>query len=80
LNQPLIEIKRTHSSDPDFRELVKKLDADLISRHGEHQAFYARFNRIEAIGLYMNAGYVSIPNYGQYEGFENSVCFEKVII
>jgi hypothetical protein len=31
----------------------------------------------EAIGLYRKSGYVLIPNYGQYEGIENSVCFEK---
>jgi GNAT superfamily N-acetyltransferase len=31
----------------------------------------------EAIGLYKKTGYRSIPNYGQYAGVENSVCFEK---
>jgi putative acetyltransferase len=31
----------------------------------------------EAIALYKKLGYVSIPNYGQYDGMENSVCFEK---
>ncbi len=31
----------------------------------------------EAIGLYQKCGYKSIPNYGQYAGVENSVCFEK---
>lgn len=31
----------------------------------------------EAISLYMKNGYQLIPNYGQYEGVENSVCFEK---
>ena len=33
----------------------------------------------EAIGLYRKNGYRPIPNYGQYAGVENSVCFEKVI-
>ncbi len=33
----------------------------------------------EAIGLYQKNGYTSIPNYGQYAGAENSVCFEKEI-
>jgi GNAT superfamily N-acetyltransferase len=32
----------------------------------------------EAIGLYKKNGYTLIPNYGQYEGIENSLCFEKV--
>lgn len=31
----------------------------------------------EAIALYRRNGYKSIPNYGQYSGVENSVCFEK---
>ena len=31
----------------------------------------------EAIGLYQKCGYKPIPNYGQYAGVENSVCFEK---
>ena len=31
----------------------------------------------EAIGLYKKNGYALIPNFGQYAGIENSVCFEK---
>jgi putative acetyltransferase len=33
----------------------------------------------EAIALYTKMGYHLIPNYGQYAGIENSVCFEKRI-
>ena len=33
----------------------------------------------EAISLYRKSGYVVIPNYGQYAGIENSICFEKNI-
>jgi putative acetyltransferase len=33
----------------------------------------------EAIGLYKKNGYTLIPNYGQYEGIENSLCFEKLL-
>jgi len=33
----------------------------------------------EAIELYKKSGYKVIPNYGQYAGIENSVCFEKEI-
>ena len=35
--------------------------------------------QLEAIGLYQKAGYVVIPNYGQYQGVENSVCMQKSI-
>ena len=31
----------------------------------------------DAISLYQKCGYQSIPNYGQYIGVDNSVCFEK---
>lgn len=33
----------------------------------------------EAIELYKKAGYRVIPNYGQYAGVDNSVCFEKAV-
>jgi putative acetyltransferase len=33
----------------------------------------------EAIAVYKKNGYRQIPNYGQYAGIENSVCFEKEI-
>ena len=32
----------------------------------------------EAIRLYQKSGYETIPNYGQYEGVENSVCMKKI--
>lgn len=34
----------------------------------------------EAIALYQKNGYSIIPNYGQYAGVENSVCFRKKLI
>ncbi len=34
----------------------------------------------EAIELYKKNGYRIIPNYGQYENVENSVCFEKILV
>jgi len=34
----------------------------------------------EAIALYKKSGYTIIPNYGQYAGVENSVCYEKVFL
>jgi putative acetyltransferase len=33
----------------------------------------------EAIALYTKRGYKIIPNYGQYQSKDNSVCFEKMI-
>lgn len=34
----------------------------------------------EAISLYTKSGYKIIPNFGQYTGVENSVCFSKALI
>ncbi len=31
-----------------------------------------------AVALYHKTGYQQIPNYGQYKGIENSICFEKI--
>jgi GNAT superfamily N-acetyltransferase len=33
----------------------------------------------EAIALYLKQGYRQIPNYGQYIGVDNSLCFEKIL-
>jgi putative acetyltransferase len=33
--------------------------------------------QVEAIQFYKNCEYQVIPNYGQYQGMENSICFEK---
>lgn len=36
--------------------------------------------QVEAVALYKKQGYSLIPNYGQYVGMENSICFEKELI
>lgn len=146
-------ITKTDSSNIDFQNLVKYLDADLAIRDGEDHAFYHQFNKIdmlkncivfyvdnnpaacgafkkieddtveikrmythpgfrkrglagmivkelenwakemgykkcvletgikqpEAIALYEKSGYQRIPNYGQYIGIDNSVCYEKIL-
>jgi putative acetyltransferase len=35
--------------------------------------------QLEAVALYRKNAYEVVPNYGQYEGMENSICFEKTI-
>ncbi|GAB0155753.1 GNAT family N-acetyltransferase [Chryseobacterium sp. Alg-005] len=42
-------LKRVDSSDIDFQNLVKFLDADLAVRDGEDHAFYHQFNTIDAL-------------------------------
>ena len=150
----MISIVRTNSTEPNFLNLVRMLDAELAIRDGDDHAFYSQFNTLEkirhvvlaysegepagcgaikeysagtmeikrmfvvadhrrkgiaakilselerwaaelsfskciletgkkqpeAIELYKKNGYKPIPNYGQYTGVENSVCFEKKIL
>jgi GNAT superfamily N-acetyltransferase len=45
----MIEILRTDSSNQDFIDLVKHLDADLAERDGMEHSFYAQFNKIDKI-------------------------------
>jgi putative acetyltransferase len=40
---------RTNSDNPDFRQLVILLDKDLAVRDGDEHAFYAQFNKVDAI-------------------------------
>jgi GNAT superfamily N-acetyltransferase len=149
----MIKLIRTNSTNNDFIELVKLLDADLAIKDGKDHSFYAQFNKIakikhvvvayenekpigcgaikeyqpgsmevkrmftvpekrgkgvaasilkelenwaselkyttcvletgkkqpEAISLYLKNGYKIIPNYGQYIGIDNSVCFNKAL-
>ena len=77
-----MEVKRMYTS-PESR---KKGIATKILSELEKWAFELSYGRCiletgkkqpEAIGLYKKSGYTQIPNYGQYSGVENSVCFEK---
>ena len=147
----LIEVKRTDSSNEDFRKLVVLLDKELGENYLEEYDFYHQYNQIDtiknvivvyqngkptgcgaiknydpntmevkrmftlpesrgsgiaskvlhelekwtselsfenciletgikqhaAIALYKKKGYSIIPNYGQYQGVSNSICFFK---
>ena len=147
----MVNCIRTTSDNTDFKDLVVLLDADLRVRDGEEHAFYAQYNKTdaikhvvvayhnnipvgcgaikkfddnstevkrmyvtedkrglgiasvilkelekwaaelnytkcvletgkkqpEAIALYLKNSYAITPNYGQYIGIENSMCFAK---
>lgn len=45
----MIKISRTDSTNLDFIELVKHLDADLAERDGKDHSFFAQFNKIDKI-------------------------------
>lgn len=45
----MIQLERTNSENEDFRLLVSELDKDLAIRDGDEHAFFAQFNKIDAI-------------------------------
>lgn len=65
----MIRVIRTNSNNKGFLNFVRVLDIDLNKRDGEEQP--------EAIRLYEKNDFRIIPNFGQYENIENSICFEK---
>lgn len=79
-----VEVKRMFVS-PRFRG--KGIAGEVLAEL-ERWAAELSFNRCiletglkqpEAIALYRKSRYSRIPNYGQYAGVENSVCFEKLL-
>ena len=147
----MVIVNRTNSNNPDFKLLVKELDAYLKITDGDEHDYYNQFNNIdvlkhtviaykdlkpigcgafkiydnhsieikrmytnpeyrnvgvaakilselekwgkeldydtailetgkrqvEAVNFYKKNGYYAIPNYGQYNGMDNSLCFRK---
>ncbi|RTQ47873.1 GNAT family N-acetyltransferase [Hymenobacter gummosus] len=45
----MLRLVRTDSDNADFRALVRLLDQDLHLRDGAEHAFYAQFNKVDAI-------------------------------
>lgn len=77
-----MEIKRMYTA-PGIRKkgVATRLLADLekwaTELYCEKCILETGRRQPEAIALYKNNGYILIPNYGQYAGIDNSVCFEK---
>jgi GNAT superfamily N-acetyltransferase len=81
-NTEAIEVKRMYVSPSARRKgIASKILSELEKWAGELS--YSKCiletgrKQPEAISLYENSGYKLIPNYGQYQGVENSLCFEK---
>ena len=60
--------------------ILKELEVWAAELHYEKCRLETGKKQPEAIELYKKNGYKVIPNYGQYEGVENSVCFEKSLV
>ena len=77
-----MEIKRMYVA-PQFRKkgIASEILSELEKWAGELSCSRCILEtgkrQPEAIGLYRKSGYKVIPNYGQYTGIDNSVCFDK---
>jgi len=78
----VMEVKRMFTL-PEFRakgfatRILRELETWAIDLAYEKCKLETGKRQPEAINLYTKNGYKIIPNYGQYAGIENSVCFEK---
>ena len=77
-----MEIKRMYTSPEGRRKgvatkVLSELETWATELSCEKCILETGKRQPEAIGLYKRNGYKLIPNYGQYAGIENSLCFEK---
>ncbi|MBC9795892.1 GNAT family N-acetyltransferase [Sinomicrobium weinanense] len=80
----IAEIKRMYTS-PENRgkgmasEVLKALEDWAMELSYKKCILETGKKQPEAIRLYQKNGYSVIPNYGQYAGVKDSVCFEKLL-
>ena len=85
LSAEAMEIKRMYVQ-PDLRKLgvatqiLSELENWTKELHYRKCILETGRKQPEAIALYSKNGYRRIPNYGQYQGVENSMCFEKLLL
>lgn len=83
-NKEVVEVKRMYTI-PECRgrgiasKVLQSLETWAAELHYKKCVLETGKRQPEAIALYKKSGYVIIPNYGQYIGIDNSVCFEKVL-
>jgi GNAT superfamily N-acetyltransferase len=79
-----MEVKRMYVADAHrgqgvARRILRELET-WAAELGYHRCVLETGKRQpEAIQLYKKCGYEIIPNYGQYQGMENSVCFSRLL-
>ena len=84
-NDEIVEIKRMFVPDEQrgkgvASKVLKELEAWALELGYTTCILETGKRQPEAIALYKKNGYELIPNYGQYAGVENSVCFQKVLL
>lgn len=71
--------RKTHRKQGHAFTILKALEAWTKELGYKYCILETGKRQPAAIALYQRAGYKIIPNYGQYQGVENSVCFEKEV-
>jgi GNAT superfamily N-acetyltransferase len=78
----MLRVIRTNSQDKDFQELVRLLDEDLSVRDGAEHAFYAQFNKIDAIKnvvvVYENEKAIGCGAFKEFDA--NSVEIKRMFV
>jgi putative acetyltransferase len=77
-----VEIKRMYVREENRGkgiavEVLRELESWAAELNFTFAVLETGLKQPEAIRLYEKSGYKVIPNYGQYEGVENSVCMKK---
>lgn len=79
-----MEVKRMFTL-PEYRgkgiagKLLAELESWATELGAKRVVLETGKKQVEAVRLYERSGYCRIPNYGQYVGIENSICFEKLL-
>ncbi len=78
----LVEIKRMYTLPQSrgkgiAKQILAALEVWAREEGYDHAILETGKAQPEAIALYKKCGYEIIPNYGQYTGVENSLCFKK---
>lgn len=83
-SETAMEVKRMFTL-PNYRGkgaasiLLKELEKWAKEINYEKCVLETSKRQPDALALYSKNGYNIIPNYGQYIGVENSICFEKIL-
>lgn len=83
-SKDIAEIKRMFV-EPEYRgqcigkRILKELELWAWELNYSECILETGKKQTNAVKLYQNGGYKVIPNYGQYEGVELSVCMKKII-
>lgn len=83
--ETVVEIKRMYVQPQHRGKGIAAQILQALEQWAKEEGFTAcvletGLNQPEAIRLYEKAGYVRIPNYGQYAGVDISICMRKELL